>query len=800
MMTRPLLKAEAWLRAWPTIALTLFPLACACACAACGGDDSGGSGGAGSPDAGVEAGQTGNPEAGPTVDGAQDGTTPTDATTPDATAPDATTPDGGTPDSGTTTGPEAADTGALATEPAYLRNDAIAGFSYTSNFGSPYDSILGAPLNTTQSAIAPGFQPQAAAGQIVASETFQLIASSADLYSALNISASLSVSTGLASVNAKTNFAQSTQIDSTDLWVLVDVSQTGMAQRIVGPTLTASAAALSPADFYALYGDRYAAEIVTGAEMFCTVQIHTNSEVDKSSLSVSLGFSYGASSASSSFASSAMSTIGSRNTTVTCKYLGFTPTTLVTDLPSLLNAAQAFQTGNAGMLGNVTTSTLDLLYTSYYGIPGYPGVPVGTDAKVAQQGQIATDYLLYNSLVNNDFSAYYADSTYSGLPFFTDMKSYRDSLSGFLTAAISNSQNPGVAVPTLASPGSITNWTVTNAITSMTGADPQYAVYGITNGIIPKRISDYAIPLRYAYPDASGNGTLKGTLFSPVLSVAAVSTAQPQSLTYPLYVVVNKTGTGTGPWLEYQWDTGTYFLSDVASSTGTPNVSAINTALGTFALAGDVTSQYVVVSKANGLVMTDNGANAMTATHFTSGANGGQMWEFYLEAGVTLNDCTGYVSPAAGATPGMGCTNGSNLIVTAANGANPPCGSMLYAISTLHTGYWEVNGSAIYANGGGGCDDCGYTCSGFHCPYSGCGGGPVPTDTFFLQPFDNDTSQAIYNYQGSNGGAVTYVVTDPTQTSPTSTTENVINGSYTINGNGNQLWLFIPYADVDQAP
>src|ERR1700735_3864406 len=60
-------------------------------------------------------------------------------------------------------------TGADATEPAYLRNDAIAGFAYTANFGSPYDSILAAPLDTTQSAIAHGFKTEPAAGQVVAS-------------------------------------------------------------------------------------------------------------------------------------------------------------------------------------------------------------------------------------------------------------------------------------------------------------------------------------------------------------------------------------------------------------------------------------------------------------------------------------------------------------------------------------------------------------------------------------------------------------------------------------------------------
>ena len=235
---------------------------------------------------------------------------------------------------------------AVGTEPAYLRNDTIAGFAYTADYGSPYDSILGAPLDTTQSAIAPGFMTVPAAGQIVASEKFQLIANSADLYSSLDISASLSVSSGLASVNAKTEFAKSTHIDSTDLWVLVDLSQMGTAQKVVNPTLTAQAAALTPEQFYSLYGDRYAAEIVTGAEMFCTVQIQTYSQEDKTSLTASLGFSYGVSSVSASFSSSVMNATSNRRTNVSCKYLGYSPTTLVTDLPSLLECGGCVPVGS----------------------------------------------------------------------------------------------------------------------------------------------------------------------------------------------------------------------------------------------------------------------------------------------------------------------------------------------------------------------------------------------------------------------------------------------------------------------
>jgi hypothetical protein len=708
---------------------------------------------------------------------------------------------------GSQTGPSDGSTGADASEPAYLRNDALAGFAYTANFGSPYDSILGAPLDTTQSAIAHGFKTEPAAGQVVASERFQLIANSSDLYSALNVSASLSVSTGLASVNAKTSFAQSTQIDSTDLWVLADFSQMGRTQKIVNPALTEQAAALSPESFYSLYGDRYAAEIVTGAEMFCTVQIQTYSQEDKSELTASLGFSYGASSVSASFSKSSKSSTMNRSVNVTCEYLGFTPKTVITDLPSLLAAANVFQSGGAGTLGDVKTSTLVLLYTSYYGIPGYPGVPAGTAAKVAQQGQIASDYLLYDSLVNNDFSAYYGDSSYSSLPFFAHMKAYRDDLSKFLSASIMSSQSPGVPVPTPSPDGVVTDWVTTKTLSSPSGT-PRFKVYGMGNGVVPKRISDYAIPLRYAYPDASGNGTLNGVSFapvSPIPSVASVSSTQP--VDYQLYLV-HKPGSGGGLWLEYQWDTGTYYFTDVTKSKGAPDAALIHNAITTVGLSGNLASPYVVVSKANGLVMTANGSSPMTATHFASG-NDSQLWEFYLDAGTIIDNCSSYVSP--GGPPGTSCANSNNGVVSAAN--HPPCGSLLYGVSSAaiaakDSGYWEVagsaSGSAINSNGGGGCQDCNWGCGAISCDFTSCSGGPVPSDDFFLQPYDSGSTQAIYNFAASAGNVVSYVVTDENQTmqnlppAGSGPSENIVVGAN--NGHANQLWAFIPSTNVDSTP
>jgi hypothetical protein len=799
-----------------------LPLVFATALVACSGSSSGlgnqTSAGEGGVDASAESG--GGSDAGLDSTGGPDtGGGPADATT-EVSVDGASS----SADSGAGTGAEAGpDAG---TEPSYLRNDAIAGFAFTADFGSPYDSILGAPLNTTQSAIAPGAQQVAGPSLDQANERFQLVATSADVYNTLDISASLSASAGLASVNTKTSFAKSVQIDTTALTVLVDETQIGTQFKIVNPTLTAQAAALTPEQFYTLYGDRYAAEIVTGAEMFCVVSIETYSQQDKTNLTMSLGFSYGSTSASASFASSVTKTVGSRQVDVNCQYLGYMPNTLVTDLPTLETAVSAFEQGTVGTsLGTVDTKSLYLLYTSYYGIPGYPGVPAGTDAKVAQQAQVASDYLLYSSLVTNDFADYYGDTNYSSLPFFTDLKAYSSQLSQYMTAVNGNSQNPGMPVPTPAADALISNWVSTPAAASAPNATPSFQSYVLGNGIVPKRISDYGIPLRYAYPDAAGNGTLGGTTFTPALSVPfAAGLGSTAPVTYELYLT-NKAAPGAASpiyWLEYQWDTGTYYFPNATTNGGPqPDASLIKSAIVGAPLEGNLGVEYVVVNKANGMVLTDmGGSNGMAATHLIPG-NGAQLWGFYVDNGA--GNCSTFVAQASG-SPGVGCS-------VAGNGNYPSgsCGSGIYATSYQaiqsakpYSGYWNVSadteGSPITANGPGGCAHCNQSCGSIVCADTSQGGGPSPWDTFFLESFNSGTTWGIYDYPGSvSGTPVSWMVTDPNNTPLTPTLlppppPNYDDAGVVVSfqesvevwggntGQANQLWVFIPSSNVDKNP
>ena len=141
------------------------------------------------------------------------------------------------------------------------------------------------------------------------------------------------------------------------------------------------------------------------------------------------------------------------------------------------------------------------------------------------------------------------------------------------------------------------------------------------------------------------------------------------------------------------------------------------------------------------MVLTDlGGSSGMAATHLIPG-NGAQLWGFYVDNGA--GNCATYVAQATG-SPGVGCSVGGNY----PGGA---CGSGIYATSyqAIHSaqpysGYWNVSGttegSAITANGPGGCAHCNSSCGSVGCADSSQGGGPSPWDTFFLESFNSGTT------------------------------------------------------------
>lgn len=544
--------------------------------------------------------------------------------------------DGGVSDGGGAGG------GSTALVPGYLKTVATSSLVYTTNFGSPYDSILASPMEVTQSAIAAGFTTAPGVGQVGSTYTFQEVDTTEDLYSALDVSGSVSVMSGVNSASAKVSFAQSTKIDTSKIYIFVDATAQGLTQQIVSPQLSASAAALSATDFYALYGDRYAAQIVTGAELFATMAIETTSEEDKQTLQASLALTYGPATVSGSTELDLMTKIGTHNVKITASAVGATvPTFDPASISSFLDAASSFLKVYATDGGaNTSTQALNIVYASYYGLPGYPGVPAGTDTKVAQHAGAVSNYLLYDSLVRNDFAAYYTDTNYNTLPFLTGMKDYRDALGTYLTASLANSQSLP-ALPTPAATAKIETYTTTSTTYQPNGASgsPQFVVHTIASGFVPKRLSDYQIPFRYIR--YSGPSTINGTnfpAFVPMQSSNSTTSATP--LIYHLYPV-NKAASGAAAnlVLSYQWDTGNYFLAG-GFTNGAPDSTTIASLLegSGFKIydagSGLQPSRFILLNKATGLALTDHSGTIATLEHFdpanVNGTTPTQAWGFGL--------------------------------------------------------------------------------------------------------------------------------------------------------------------------
>jgi hypothetical protein len=715
-----------------------FSLGWAAFSAGCGSDagSSGAGAGAGGDNAAGRIGQAGADEAG--EGGAN--SVPSDSAGAAGASPDAAGAAGAAGENGGT------DTSVK--PPPYLMSLAQSSFFVGLDFGSPYDSILGQPITSLKSALQPNFDTAPVAGQLVGNTNIRLIETTEDLYSALNLSASLHVSYGAFGGSAKVDYAKSKHLSSDTIYLFVDATTGGLTNKVVDPALTAAAKKLSPEDFYRSYGDRYVSEIVTGVELFGTIEIQTTSEEDKEALSASLKVSYLASSLSASFSSTFNTTVGSHKVTVQTVPIGFTPaaTLDLTDPTKFLSAAANFSSVIGGA-ANTNAEALTLLYANYYDLPGYPGVPPGTAAKVAKVAGAVSDFTLYDSLVRSDFSAYFADKNYANQPFFSGMLSYRDALSRFLTASFADSQNLP-ALPTIDDQARIETFaTTSHAIDS----GPHFVVNSIANGVVPKRLSDYEIPLHYAHDQM-----LNGVKFSPLSSIQpSIDVTQKRPLVYPLYLVDKTTPPNAQRRvLSYKWDTGTYFL-DNATSAGVPDDVKIAKQLDSLQV-NDLAHpelgfyKFLLVNKASGQVLTGDGVQGdpLFQSHYVAG-QANQLWQFRLFG------CSGGTSY----TPGIAIYG--NSVATPGlwfdiEGANNKPGTKI--------SLWNYNDA----------------CS--------------EPETFYIYPgFDSDV-QSIGGY----GNALTaFMAVTANIAAPTSGAKVAVEAK---SGNDNQLWRFIPVELIDNDP
>jgi hypothetical protein len=215
----------------------------------------------------------------------------------------------------------------------------VAGYTY----GVGVDTASGDARNMAATG-APAEVPQAG-GDVVTYQMFEVDTFS-QMTTSLGISASASGGVGLFSASARMDFAKSTNINDSSLYLMVIVKVTKAFQSIPQPGIsTAAAGLLSNAQmtqFQDQYGDMFVRGMLTGGLFYGVIQVTTHDQQDKSSLSIALKGSYAAFSASGAFDTNFQQSISSRQTSVYCYTEGGKLGTLPHTIPELMTAAQSF--------------------------------------------------------------------------------------------------------------------------------------------------------------------------------------------------------------------------------------------------------------------------------------------------------------------------------------------------------------------------------------------------------------------------------------------------------------------------
>lgn len=126
--------------------------------------------------------------------------------------------------------------------------------------------------------------------------SFKLITSQQELVKSLDIAVSASVRYGLASVDARMDFAQEHAVNDASVHLVLNSTCTNAPKHMEGAELKPSVERLydiDPEGFHRAFGDCYVDEIYTGGSLTVLYMFHTRDETSKTKISASLNAQIG---------------------------------------------------------------------------------------------------------------------------------------------------------------------------------------------------------------------------------------------------------------------------------------------------------------------------------------------------------------------------------------------------------------------------------------------------------------------------------------------------------------------------
>jgi hypothetical protein len=212
------------------------------------------------------------------------------------------------------------------------------------DYGVGLDSPSGTAMNVAVTG-SPSQIPNAGGGDVI--YTMNELTSEEDIQTALGISVEANGGIGLFSASARMDYSKSCHMNSSSVFLMVNIQVTNAFTMIKQPGITPQAAQLLAAGntsaFQQQFGNMFVRGLQTGGQFFGVIEIETSSQTDQQSVSAKVSAAYGPFGGSGSFSDSFKQAVSNRNVKVTCYIEGGTiPNPLPSTVDMLMQAASAW--------------------------------------------------------------------------------------------------------------------------------------------------------------------------------------------------------------------------------------------------------------------------------------------------------------------------------------------------------------------------------------------------------------------------------------------------------------------------